>query len=284
MEVLQAVLAALYAPGAPHGTALIRRRWPRVSREVRAHASTLESCPQVLSNAGLWLEARILEDTALLSWAMEKVRRAEVLTSACDRYPARWLATLEESAPPALWLQGSMPASPFFTIVGARSISNATASFVAECAASTASDGYCVASGGAAGTDRAATEGAAGNALQILPFGLHELSPAGGCTSLSLRPQNEPFDTSAAMERNGLLYALSSHTLVIEPKFKQGGTWHGAIDALRRRLCTVLVPDDGSQASRALIALGAVPVTVVESVLQAMKASPQQLQGSFAFG
>jgi hypothetical protein len=59
------------------------------------------------------------------------------------------------------------------------------------------------------------------------------------------------------MERNGLIYAFGRRAVVVRARWKAGGTWHGASDALRRRLAQVYVrPDD--RAGRALVALGAV--------------------------
>jgi hypothetical protein len=62
------------------------------------------------------------------------------------------------------------------------------------------------------------------------------------------------------MERNALLYAFSPSTVVCHSRFREGGTWHGAIDAHRRRTTSLIVRDDGSPASRAFVALGAVPL------------------------
>jgi predicted Rossmann fold nucleotide-binding protein DprA/Smf involved in DNA uptake len=63
------------------------------------------------------------------------------------------------------------------------------------------------------------------------------------------------------MERNTVLFAMSHAAVVCHAKFKEGGAWHAAVNALRRRLCPVFVwedPDD--TACRALIALGAMPL------------------------
>lgn len=81
-----------------------------------------------------------------------------------------------------------------------------------------------------------------------------------GRTVLSVAGWGEPFRAALAMERNTLIYAACPWTVVVAARLKQGGTWTGATEALRRGLTTVLVGQDGSEAARALVALGGVPL------------------------
>lgn len=77
----------------------------------------------------------------------------------------------------------------------------------------------------------------------------------------SCNPPRSAFSTAAAMERNQLIYAASDAAIVLQPRYRQGGTWHGAITAHRLRLCQLIVPENpGCLATRALIALGATPL------------------------
>jgi hypothetical protein len=65
------------------------------------------------------------------------------------------------------------------------------------------------------------------------------------------------------MERNALIFALAEATFVAHARFKEGGAWHGAASAMRRRAGVVLVPAeeprDWGQAWKALRGLGARP-------------------------
>lgn len=80
----------------------------------------------------------------------------------------------------------------------------------------------------------------------------------------SCNPPWATFGTAAAMERNQLIYAAADAAVLIQPRYRQGGTWHGAISAHRLRLCQLIVPDDsGCLASRTLIALGGTPLQVI---------------------
>lgn len=121
-------------------------------------------------------------------------------------------------------------------------------------------------SGGAAGIDRASVRGslsAGGTALEVLPFGLsHAHGAREGTCRVSVCAPSEPFSSVGAMERNALIYAASPATLVVQPRLREGGSWHGAVSALRRRLREVRVFHQvENPACRALEALGAVPVT-----------------------
>jgi predicted Rossmann fold nucleotide-binding protein DprA/Smf involved in DNA uptake len=80
------------------------------------------------------------------------------------------------------------------------------------------------------------------------------------------------------MERNTLLYAFSEITVLAHARFKEGGSWHGAVNALRRRLTHLLVPNDGQLAHRALIALGAHPIPAAESIGASLE-SIKQMSG-----
>jgi hypothetical protein len=85
--------------------------------------------------------------------------------------------------------------------------------------------------------------------------------PAGTIVATSLCSPCDAFSSSAAMERNRLIYAASEATLVVRARHRIGGSWHGAVTALRDRLCPVFVQEDRSSlAHRTLISLGAIPL------------------------
>jgi predicted Rossmann fold nucleotide-binding protein DprA/Smf involved in DNA uptake len=175
-----------------------------------------------------------------------------------------------------LWLHGLFPSEDFFTVVGSRNTSGAALKFAESAGEEAVHRGFALASGGAYGCDRAAAKGAmrAVNAagagvkvVEILPYGI-EMSRVRNTVQVSLCAPREIFSGPAAMERNRLLYALSDRSLVAAVRFKEGGTWRGACECLRRRTSTVLVRNDGSEGMRALQGLGAVPVQSVREVFE----------------
>ena len=68
------------------------------------------------------------------------------------------------------------------------------------------------------------------------------------------------FSRPTAMERNHILYAQSDYAIIVQSRFRVGGTWHGASSALRKSTGNILTFSDQSDASKALIDRGAVPV------------------------
>lgn len=178
----------------------------------------------------------------------------------------------------------------WFGVVGSRCPSAESLRLASDAVRQAASMGYGIVTGGAAGVDAAAARAArllGAPVLNIVPMcgfhGLravscaisthvpsdtHDAEPAQvpfiarhGARSaenvLSLRPSGVSFSTSAAMERNQLIYAAAECTLVVQPRFKVGGTWHGALSAHQRKLCPLLVAEEpDNMAYRAFRALG----------------------------
>lgn len=178
----------------------------------------------------------------------------------------------------------------WFGVVGSRCPSADSLRLVSDAVRQAASLGYGIVTGGASGVDAAAAKAArllGAPVLNIVPMcgfhGLravscamskrvpsdtHDAEPvhvpfiarhsAGSAENvLSLRPSGVSFSTSAAMERNQLIYAAAECTLVVQPRFKVGGTWHGALSAHQRKLCPLLVAEEpDNMAYRAFRALG----------------------------
>lgn len=256
------VLAALYLPGARHGLHLDRGRWPAVVGVLRSLSLTLEDAEAGLRSKGLFAEAAALTGRDVLKWATDHVQAGRVLTCLDEAYPERWLAVLGEKAPPAFWKQGSCVPGSCLGIVGSRQVEPEIHQFCADTAREAVRLGYRVVSGGAMGCDRAALRAAseAGASLVLLPYGIDrwDEEPQAGQMVLSLCERGETFSSGRAMERNALIYASGPACVVGHARFREGGSWHGAADALRRRLTQVLIRnEEGDRAVRALVALGA---------------------------
>ncbi len=214
----------------------------------------------VLRDAGMALPATILGAPGLRAWAEAAVEDGAVLTPVSEGYPLRWFEAFGDLAPPALWREGALPAVPWVGAVGSRQVEAEVLGFMGGIGARTASLGHGLVSGGAAGCDSAAETaalGEGGTVLRILPHGL-EIAPSDdGAIRVALAALREPFSRGLAMERNALIYAAADATVVGHARMRQGGTWHGAAEALRRRYGRLLVRSDDSSAMRALCALGA---------------------------
>lgn len=288
-RMVETVLAALYLRGTPQKCALSRSRAPSVLYTLRAELPSIGQAAGVLRRNGFWAEAIALETPGVLSWGECQLESGAALTFGHEHYPSRWLLRLGAQAPPAVWIRGTVPFGPTLGIVGSRSLSLRDGSFTFELGSAAARLGFAVVSGGAPGADswaiRGALRAAAGldapsgdcRAVEIWPCGLMSgklFAESGDVTYLSVAPPDAPFSTALAMERNALIYAMSEAAVVVRARFKEGGTWHGALDANRHKLTKLIVQEDTcSMAHRALIALGAVPLNSVGGLSQALEAS-----------
>ncbi|HRI43754.1 MAG TPA: DNA-processing protein DprA [Fimbriimonadaceae bacterium] len=268
-------LAALYLAGGPPVGSL-PRRWPAVLSLLRLRDARLGEAASILRQAGLWAEALVLETPGRVAWAEAEFSRGRVLTAASPAYPARWLA-MGAGGPAALNCRGEMPCGPFVGVVGSRRLSAEDRRFAAAVAESAAAAGFALVSGGAIGADRAAARSVAaigGGIAEIFPSGLRFATRLGGACALSLCAWDEPFSPRRAMERNAVIYSLADATVVVRARFREGGTWHGAVGALRRRARVLVRPDSGCPAARALLALGAEPLSSAAELAGHMAAPP----------
>jgi predicted Rossmann fold nucleotide-binding protein DprA/Smf involved in DNA uptake len=132
--------------------------------------------------------------------------------------------------------------------------------------------GRMLVSGGAVGADSVALDaalacGGSSRCVEVLPFGLDHAPVRDGVCQLSVCEPWAPFSTGQAMERNALIYSFGRRTVVVRARLRAGGTWHGAADALRRRLGDVYVRTRrGDDAAAALCAIGALGVAGVAAL------------------
>ena len=285
IEDLSTCLAALYLRGLPRPAPLVRRRWPKVASVLRQHNTGLAGAAELLRKHGLWEEAVALDTPVLIEAASAEVTSGRVLTSVDDGYPIRWLERLADGAPPALWISGSVSKTRYIGIVGSRQVDDVTRRFAAAIGSEAVELGFGVVSGGAIGCDQAGAQGgltAGGVVVEILPHGIDLYRTQDRC-GLAVCPPHEEFTRANAMERNTLIYAASEQTVVVHARFKEGGTWIGAAEANRRRLCQLIVRDDGSPGNRALISLGGTGIEHPEQLGQALERTPPQ-PGLFHIG
>ncbi|MCC6403660.1 MAG: DNA-processing protein DprA [Fimbriimonadaceae bacterium] len=267
---VRACLAALYLRGVDRPWQPVRRKWPRVVSVLCSAAPSLGLAPRVLRAAGLADEADVLAEPGVAEAGARYVESRLVLTAACPEYPCGWRAALGSFAPPALWSRGEIPAGPIVGVVGSRQPGWEARSFTESLARGLLQAGASIVSGGCHGVDRAAARaaleaGGAGRVLEVLPCGLDHALPREGIVQLSACSPGAPFSAGQAMERNALIYALGRRAIAVQPRRGAGGTWAGALDALRRRLAVVGVhPGLGGGGEAALVALGAHPFAVPE--------------------
>jgi predicted Rossmann fold nucleotide-binding protein DprA/Smf involved in DNA uptake len=228
--------------------------------------------------------ARLLDAATSFAFALDEAEQSgvRVLSARDDDYPSVLRERLGRGAPPLLYLVGdpSLLTADLLGVVGSRSLDPEGEDVPRQAAAAAVEHGHGVVSGGAKGVDRlamlAALE-AGGVAVGVLADSLTrttrdaEVRRAVSEGSLCLcTPYNPPagFSVANAMGRNKLIYALSRATVVVAADFDKGGTWAGAVEALRRRTTPVLVwtgPGAGVGNPR-LVERGAVELTRIEEL------------------
>lgn len=201
--------------------------------------------------------ARLLDAATSFAFALDEAEQSglRVIASVDADYPHALVERLGRGAPPLLYAVGD-PAlldGDLLGIVGSRNVTEVVAGVARAAAAGAAAAGLGVVSGAAKGVDRLAMTAAlaaGGTVVGVLADSLArvtrdaEVRRAVGDGRLCLCTPYKPtagFSVANAMGRNKLIYALSKATLVVAADAGQGGTWAGAVEAIRRSTAPVIV-------------------------------------------
>src|SRR6266850_497948 len=196
------------------------------------------------------------------------------LTRVDERYPAKLRNTLKHQAPSMLFGAGDIQLSKrrSVAVVGSRNIEEAGAAFAKAVGRKAVGAGMAVVSGGARGTDRIAMDGALeaeGVSLGALADSLEttirksdvrDLLIEGRLLLVTPYAPTAGFSVGGAMGRNKLIYGLADFGVVVSSDHKTGGTWGGAVEALKAGWCPDFVRDgeDVPKGNKELIKLGGI--------------------------
>jgi len=199
-----------------------------------------------------------------------------VVTRLDERYPARLRETLKHQAPTLLFGAGEIELlrRPGVAVIGSRNIDEAGTAFARQIGGKAAAANLAVVSGGARGTDRLAMEGvlaADGVALGALADSLEatirkadvrEFLLDGRLALVTPYAPTAGFSVGAAMGRNKVIYGLAEFAVVVSSDFQTGGTWAGAVEALKGGWCPMFTRDGATvpKGNRELLKLGAAPL------------------------
>lgn len=177
------------------------------------------------------------------------------VTRADPGYPAKLRETLKHQAPTVLFGAGDIALlkQAGIAVIGSRNIDEAGIAFAREIGRRCAAAKTPVVSGGARGTDRLAMEGAleaGGSAFGVLADSLErtirqedvrQFITDERLVLLTPYAPTAGFSVGAAMGRNKVIYGLAESAIVVSSDFNKGGTWAGAIEALKAGWCPVFV-------------------------------------------
>ena len=219
--------------------------------------------------------ARLLAFAGELSVEIQNLhaRGLWAVTRVDELYPPHLRDTLKDKAPAVLFGAGDIQLlqQPGGAVVGSRNIDEAGAAFARAAGSKIVAAKLPVVSGGARGSDRLAMQSAleaGGRAVGALADSLErtarqpdvrEFVSDGRLALLTPYAPDAGFSVGAAMGRNKLIYGLAGFAVVVSSDHQTGGTWAGAIEALKADWCPVLVRDgDGvPRGNKELLKLGA---------------------------
>jgi predicted Rossmann fold nucleotide-binding protein DprA/Smf involved in DNA uptake len=222
----------------------------------------------------------LLERGTAMALALERWNRGGlwVISRGDAEFPKRLKHHLKHAAPPLLYGAGKKELLDMggLAIVGSRDATEAAIEFTRNVAAQCVREGLGVVSGGARGVDSAAMQGATdagGYSIGVLANDLLKASvnrqnrmglQEGRLVLVSPFYPEAGFNGGNAMGRNKYIYALSDRALVIDSALGSGGTWEGALEALKQKWVPLYVRTPGhGQGNAALIEKGAIPFTYV---------------------
>jgi len=219
--------------------------------------------------------ARLLNRDSRQALELESLfsRGMWVVTRADELYPTKLRGTLKHQAPTVLFGAGEiyLLCRAGVAVIGSRNIDEAGAAFAREVGRKAVSSKLAVVSGGARGTDRLAMDGALeadGIALGILADSLEATIRKPDVRQLLLEERlalitsyapTAGFSVGAAMGRNKLIYGLAEFAVVVSSDHQTGGTWAGAVEALKANWGPVLARDGARvpRGNKELLKLGA---------------------------
>ncbi|MBL8775344.1 MAG: DNA-protecting protein DprA [Acidimicrobiales bacterium] len=262
--------------------------WELASR-VDDVASLLGRSVEDLVHAGLAPNeatrcASLLDRASALGPALEELEEAGIWTAVAgdERYPTRLCDYLGPQAPPILHGAGAadLMTRPSLGVVGSRNVSEEGADVARSAARFAVARSEALISGGARGVDQLAMLAALeadGASVGVLAESLvKRLRESGArravdddrlCLVTPYKP-TAGFSVATAMGRNKVVYALSDVTLVVASDHDTGGTWAGAVEAIRKGFGTVAVwrgPGQGD-GNEALVARGGHAVNAIEDL------------------
>jgi predicted Rossmann fold nucleotide-binding protein DprA/Smf involved in DNA uptake len=174
-------------------------------------------------------------------------------------YPSRYKNYLQHKSPPIVYGVGEQASLQRggLAVVGSRHASEEETGFAQRIGAACADQKIPVISGAAKGIDSESMMAAinrGGTAIGVLADGLgraaiaapyHEAILDGRLTLISQYEPESRWFPFTAMERNKLIYALADAALIVTSSDEQGGTWSGAVEALKQRQIPIYVKASG---------------------------------------
>jgi predicted Rossmann fold nucleotide-binding protein DprA/Smf involved in DNA uptake len=242
----------------------------------RTAAGLAETCGVTLPEAERI--GQLLERGTAIALSIERIELSGIwtLTGLDDGYPERLSERLGDASPPVLHGVGDpgLLSRDGLGIVGSRNVTREGAGVARAAATAAANLKVSVVSGAARGVDQEAMNAAfeaGGGVIGVLADALlsavarpatRKAIAAGQICLVTPYAPSSPFTAGNAMGRNKIIYGLSRRVLVVASEEGSGGTWSGAVEALRGDWTTVLswTGPGSARGNAALVRKGAVAI------------------------
>lgn len=227
---------------------------------------------------------RLLDRATSMAFELERLDQLGVrtLTPFDEGYPPRLVDALGSEAPALLHTAGGPELfhSPGLGVVGSRNVTEEGAEIARELGRRAARLGIPLVSGAARGVDQTAMNGAIESGGAVVGVPAHSLTRTlkkpgvrraiheGGALICTPYAPGAPFSVWRAMGRNKLIYGLAEVTVVVAGDAGSGGTWGGAVEALKKGYNRVAVwrgPGEGP-GNELLEQKGARPITSIDEI------------------
>lgn len=278
-----ALVVALTHTGFSMGQAVPRKLWGPLF-EVTPH-----SIEEFLERITSSVHPEVRNSLSCLSEVEQELARLEeqgvrAVTLFDEAYPEQWCLRLGVKGPAVFFAIGdaALLSGASVAILGSRDAPEEALAFADSCARSAAQRGWRVVSGGARGVDFAAVHGACASEGEAIVVAADSLSDVfrklvrAGCDAerfvvLTVNHPDSGFTVGQAMGRNKLVYSLANVSVVAACEEGSGGTWTGAVEAIKAGWAPVCVwTGPGAPAGNlALQREGAIPVLQESTVFEA---------------
>ena len=242
--------------------------------------------------------ARLLDRGGQLAFALARWTSAGVWVAsrADENYPSRYKKKLGRSAPPLVYGIGPAPLLERggLAVVGSRKPDESSEKYTTFVGSWAASAGVQIVSGAARGVDEGSMiscVNAGGTALGIVADSLLKLSMrrdfreailAENLTLISSFDPDAGFSVPNAMARNRWIYALADRALVVACSEGRGGTWAGAVEALKHGVSLyVRTGNPARPGNEALVVRGAMSAPAdLDELWKSDTSAPQPFRSS----
>lgn len=193
---------------------------------------------------------RLLDRATSMAFELERLDQMGIrtLTPFDDGYPSRLVDALRPEAPALLHTAGGLELlrNPGLGVVGSRNVTEEGAEIARDLGRRAARLGIPLVSGLARGVDQTAMNAAIEAEGAVIGIPAHSLTRTlknpgvrrtiheGGALICTPYAPGAPFSVWRAMGRNKLIYGLAEVTVVVAGDAGSGGTWGGAVEALKK--------------------------------------------------